>query len=144
MENTKRIGNLTELACATRLYEIGCAVSIPFGNSEKYDLIIDWKDNLYKIQVKHANPHVNEVNEIDYITINCEWQGHNANGYKKHRYQENDIDYFATFYNGECYLIPQKECSSQKILRILPSKNNQKKGVTFLKEQTASEVLMQL
>jgi hypothetical protein len=144
MENTKRIGNLTELACITRLYEIGCSVSIPFGNSEKYDVIIDCKDKLYKIQIKHAQEHINEEGLIDYILIRCEWQGHNINGYKKYRYQANEIDYFATFYDNECYLIPQKECSSIKQLRIIPPKNNQKKGITFLKNQKASEVLAQL
>ena len=34
--NTKQVGNLTELQCATKLYELGCRISIPFGNSEKY------------------------------------------------------------------------------------------------------------
>lgn len=144
MENTKRIGNLTELACLTRLYEIGCAISIPFGNSEKYDAIIDWNNKLYKIQIKHANEHIDEEGKIDYISINCQWQGHNANGYKKHNYQANEIDYFATFYNGECYLIPQNECSSAKQLRITPPKNNQRKGITFLENQKALEVLTQL
>ena len=50
MENTKKIGNLTELQCITKLYELGFAVSIPFGNSEKYDAIIEKNDKLYKVQ----------------------------------------------------------------------------------------------
>lgn len=33
MRNSKEIGNLTELQCITGLYELGCDVSIPFGNS---------------------------------------------------------------------------------------------------------------
>ena len=95
MENTKRIGNLTELACITRLYEIGCSVSIPFGNSEKYDVIIDWKDKLYKIQIKHAQEHINEEGFIDYISIRCEWQGHNTAhffGLKQHRTTDVDLN----------------------------------------------------
>ena len=54
MRNTKEIGNLTELQCITALYELGCDVAIPFGNSQKYDLIMDYKGKLYKVQVKHA------------------------------------------------------------------------------------------
>lgn len=143
MDNTKKIGNLTELQCATRLYELGCAVSIPFGNSEKYDLIIDWKDKLYKIQVKHATQLLKE-DCVYGIKIKCNWIGHNNNGYTTHKYQETDVDFFATFYEGECYLIPQKECSNEKILRILPPKNGQKKGISFLKDYLSQEVLEQL
>ena len=39
--NTKYLGNLTELQCITRFYELGYPVSIPYGDSEKYDMIID-------------------------------------------------------------------------------------------------------
>lgn len=143
--NTKQIGNLVELQCATALYELGCSVSIPFGNSDKYDLIIDWNDKLYKVQCKHSKETLNENNEPSYITFSCQWQSHNmTNGYSKQKYQANEIDYFATFYNGKCYLIPQNECSTQKSLRILPPKNGQTKGVSFLKDYEAKEVLQAL
>lgn len=141
MLNTKQIGNLTELQCATRLYELGCKISIPFGNSEKYDLIIDWQDKLYKVQCKHCTELLDESNNVMGITFKAVWQSHNSTGWKANKYLENEIDYFATFYNGECYLIPQNECSNSKTLRILPTKNNQIKGVSFLKDYKALEVL---
>ena len=72
--NTKQVGNLVELQCATRLYELGCAVSIPFGNSEKYDLIIDVNDKLYKIQCKHSSEYFDELGELEYIKFKCTWQ----------------------------------------------------------------------
>lgn len=143
MENTKKVGNLTELQCATRLYELGCAVSIPFGNSEKYDLIIDWNDRLYKVQVKHANELVKD-GEIYAIKFKTYWTGHNNSGYTVHKYQAEDTDYFATFYNGECYLVPQSECSNEKTLRILLPKNGQRKGISFLNDYKAEEVLKRL
>ena len=143
--NTKQIGNLVELQCATILYELGCSVSIPFGNSNKYDLIIDWNDKLYKIQCKHSKEFLTDKGSPDYISFSCQWQSHNmTNGYSKQKYLANEIDYFATYYNGKCYLIPQNECSTQKILRINPPKNNQTKGVSFLKDYEASEVLQTL
>jgi len=140
MENTKKIGNLTELQCATRLYELGASISIPFGNSEKYDLLMDYNDKIYKIQCKHAT----EYDDGAYIKFKATWLGHNNTGYSRHQYQANEVDYFATFYNGECYLIPQNECSNEKSLRIKPTKNNQKKGVSFLEDYKAEEVLKQL
>lgn len=144
MKNTKKVGNLTELQCATRLYELGCAVSIPFGNSEKYDLIIDWNNKLYKVQVKHANLHLDEDENKDYITFECRWQSHNTQGYKQIQYTAEDTDFFATYFENECYLIPQIECSNVKTLRIKPPKNNQKKGISFLEDYKAMEVLKQL
>ena len=39
--STKYLGNLTELQCITRFYELGYPVSIPYGDSEKYDMIVD-------------------------------------------------------------------------------------------------------
>ena len=141
--NTKEIGNLTELQCITRLYQLGCSVSIPYGNSEKYDLIIDWNNKLYKIQVKHANIKT-ENNQDTHLELNCRWQGHNSKGYTQNKYTANDTDFFATFYNGNCYLIPQSECSNIKTLRIVPPKNGQIKGISFLKNYLAQEVLKQL
>ena len=139
MKNTKQVGNLTELQCATRLYELGCAVSIPFGNSEKYDLIIDVNGKLYKVQCKHSSEYYDTTGELEYIKFKTTWQSHNANSWAQFKYTENEVDFFATFYNGECYLIPQNECSTEKRLRIKPPKNGQTKGVAFLKDYKAKE-----
>ena len=144
MINTIQLGNLTELQCITRLYEIGCAVSIPFGNSEKYDAIIDYNNKLYKVQVKHGNLHKDEQNEDEYISLKCTWEGHSRTGYTKNQYTEEEVDFFATYYQNECYLVPKRECSNQKILRIKPPKNNQIKGVNFLVNYKAEEILKSL
>ena len=66
------------------------------------------------------------------------------NGYTQQKYKPNEVDLFATFYDGECYLIPQSECSNIKCLRIRPPKNGQQKGISFLRDYKASEVLKQL
>lgn len=142
--NTKQIGNLTELQCVTRLYELGCKISIPYGDSEKYDMIIDVSDNLYKVQVKHSKEYKTAEGEVDYIKFKGRWQQKSAKGYKQSLYKSNEVDFFATFYNGECYLIPQKECTYEKILRINSPKNGQLKGVSFLENYKAQEVLKQL
>ena len=144
MENTKKVGNLTELQCIARLYELGFAVSIPFGNSEKYDAIIEKNNKLYKIQIKHANPHQDDLGEIDYIDFKCTWEGHNRTGYTRNIYTKEEVDYFATYYNNECYLIPIGECSQKKVLRIKKPKNNQVKGISFLENYNAKEMAKNL
>lgn len=140
MRNSKEIGNLTELQCITGLYELGCNISIPFGNSQKYDLIMDWNGKLYKIQIKHANEHGDT-----HFSFKTRWQSHNMNGYTQTLYTKNDIDFFATWCQGEVYLIPIEECSgAEKTIRFVPPKNGQVKGINFAKDYVAKEVLKRL
>ena len=142
----KQVGNLTELKCITRFYEMGYSISIPYGDSDKYDFILDIDDSLYKIQCKHAAIHVNEDNEVDYISIDATWRS----GYTRHKkakrntYLNNEIDYFCTHYNGKNYLIPVDDCNTSKILRIIPSKNNQTKGVNFLIDYVDEKICKRL
>lgn len=142
--NTKQIGNLTELKCITYLYELGYSVSIPFGNSDKYDIILDINNKLYKIQVKHCKEIIDEHNNIVAISFKCVWISHNSKGYKRRKYTNNDVDLFATYYNNQCYLIPLSECSNEKILRIKPCKNNQQKGINNIKNYEAERVISRL
>ena len=138
--NSIEIGNLTELQGITALYALGCDVSIPFGNSQKYDLIMDYKDKLYKVQVKHANEH-----EDTHFSFRTRWQGHNTSGYTQTSYTKNDIDLFATFCKGQLYLVPVEECSgAEKTIRFVPPKNGQTKGINFAKDYVAEEVLKRL
>ena len=106
MENTKKLGNLTELQCMTYLYGLGYSISVPFGNADKYDLILDINDKLYKVQIKHSSEYKDELGETEYIKFKCTWQSHNTSGYTRTQYKENEIDFFATFYEGKCYLVP--------------------------------------
>lgn len=132
--DSKQIGNLTELQCITRFYELGYSVSIPYGDSEKYDFIVDINNKLYKMQCKHATPSYTEDGQLDYLTIRTIWQSGYTKGksFERHKYTEDDIDFFVTHWQGKNYIISVKECSTQKILRVLPPKNNQIKGVNFL------------
>lgn len=144
MQNTKKLGNLTELQCITYLYGLGYSISIPFGNADKYDLILDINDKLYKIQVKHSSEYFDINGDVEYIKFKCTWQSHNQTGYSVQKYKENEIDFFATFYKGKCYLIPQNECSLEKRLRIKLPKNGQRKGISFLEDYRAEEVISKL
>ncbi len=143
MENTKYVGNLTELQCITRFYELGYPVSIPYGDSEKYDFILDVKGKLYRLQCKHASLHKDEKGEIDFISIKTVWQtGYTRNNpSKRHQYTSQDCDFFVTFWNGKCYLVPVDECSNEKRLRLKSPKNGQIKGINFLKDFVDEEVL---
>lgn len=142
--NSKEVGNLAELQCITGLYELGCDISLPFGNSQKYDLIMDYKGKLYKVQVKHAKDEYT-LGEITHFSFATRWQSHNTTGYKKTPYTKNDIDFFATYHQGKVYLIPVEECSgATKSIRYTPPKNGQRIGINFAQDYLAEEVLKKL
>lgn len=103
--NTKQIGNLTELQCITALYELGCSISIPFGNSDKYDFIIDYKNKLYKVQCKYAHEIIDNGIVVA-IQFDANWHSHNSEKNIRNKYKNNEVDYFSTYYKGVCYLIP--------------------------------------
>ena len=127
MENTKKVGNLTELQCATRLYELGCAVSIPFGNSEKYDLIIDWNNKLYKVQVKTTKSIKNNIMSFATKTTN-----YTKGKWKSKSYKIDDVDFFFLYCmeNDWCGLyVPKGKINTDITIRLEKPKNNQKKGI---------------
>lgn len=142
--NTKRVGNITELQCITRLYELGHSVSIPFGNADKYDFILDINGKLFKVQCKHANEKRDETGEVAYIQLKTTWQSHNSHGWVRNQYTADDIDFFATFYQGNCYLIPIDECTQTKVLRLKSPKNGQIHGVNFISDYLAEKIIAQL
>jgi len=54
MENKKSTGELSEAIIMAHLLKKGWSVSLPFGNNQRYDMILDNGDKLLKIQCKTA------------------------------------------------------------------------------------------
>lgn len=127
--NSKKKGNLTEMQCMAAIMAHNCGVSIPFGDNSRYDFIADIDGQLLKIQVKTAS-----AKDENSIKFSCRSTYVNCSGVKNIRYSENEIDYFATYWDNQCYLISVNECSVEKILRFSPPKNRQIKGITFAKD----------
>lgn len=127
--NPKQKGNLTELKCLSAFYELGYQCSIPYGENSRYDLIADIDGKLIRVQCKTSR----EVDE-GVIEFPCRSSRSNTHSNLQRRYTANEIDYFCTFWDGKCYLIPVTECSITKILRFVPPKNGQKVGITYAKD----------
>ena len=136
--DSKQIGNITELEVLTYITKMGYQVSIPFGDRERYDQIWDVNGKLLKIQVKTSRPIDNEENGI---IFSCRSNTRVQGKIKHSRYTANEIDYFATFWKGQCYIVPISETSTDKTLRFNPPKNGQRKGISFAKDYTVEEVL---
>lgn len=136
---SKQKGNLTELQCLSAFVEQGCEVSIPYGDNSKYDFIADIDGRLFKIQVKTAS-----LKDENAIKFSCRTTHVNCKGVKNERYSINEVDFFATYWNNQCYLIPISECSVEKTLRFAPSKSGQIKGISFAKDYKLKEQIQKV
>ena len=121
-------GIVTELKCKTYFLELGYTVSTP-ENPVRYDFILDTGDKLLKVQVKTSS-----ARDESSIKFSCRSTHVNCRGVSNVRYKAEDVDYFATYWEGQCYLVPFNECSTEKTLRFSPPKSGQIKGITFAKD----------
>ena len=124
--SSKEKGNLTELQCITEFIKNGITVSIPYGNNARYDFIADMDGQLFKIQVK--TPRKSESDDNKFM-IECETSHVVSKKTVHKKYTSNEVDFFATFYKDNCYLIPFQECSRSKTLRFVAPGNGQTQNI---------------
>lgn len=111
MANSKDQGDETEAAIIQRLIASGYSVSIPFGDNDKYDLIVDSGQQLHKIQCKTA-----WENKENTIRFNTHSQTTQDGEYHENTY-DGEIDSFVVRYPGKgtLYWVPISEATEQKM-----------------------------
>lgn len=109
--NEKQIkGIKCELECALKFIEKGFIVSIPYGNTSRYDLLVDaGKNKYFRIQCKTAHQ-----NENGSYTINTSNQQFTATARKTKYYDENQIDFICSIIENELVVIPVEMISNCK------------------------------
>ena len=138
---SKDVGNITEVSCMLEFMKLGYPVLTPYGDCQRYDFVVEINSKFYRIQSKTANDaYINE----GYIVFRCDNTTTKNGKIVHHSYDENEIDYFSTFYDGKCYLIPVNECSREKRLRFTAPKNGQTRGITFASEYELEKVVANL
>ena len=135
---TNQKGLITEMEVALKLIKMGYQVSQPLNADSKYDFIVDVNNQLIRIQVKTAHLSPNTKNAIEFKCRSV--TGHNTT--KTTLYSNKEVDYFATYWNNEIYLVPVNECSAAKTLRL--SKENYRSNSSYAEDYIASEVLKTL
>ncbi len=133
---TNQKGLITEMKVMLFLVEQGYDVSQPLNADSKYDCILDIGGKLYRIQVKTA--HTSSTTK-DAIEIKCRSTTTTQNHRKQSGYTSNDIEFFATVWENDVYLIPVGECSSSKTLHLTDSVR--RSNWSYLKDYKATEVL---
>ena len=106
-------GQIIELKVQEELLRYGFDISVPTYNASKYDLIADTGRELLKIQVKKSIS-----NSFSSFTFSCTTQNVRSSTGTKHKYTNDEIDYFATVWKDKVYLIPVDETSQSKSIQF--------------------------
>lgn len=129
-------GSISELQCILAFTELGYQVSLPFGGQARYDFIADINGKLIRVQVKSAK----KISDESFM-IECR-NSHYLHGHHTHtKYGEDEIDYFATFNKGKCYLIAISNCGSTKTFRYALPSNGIKSTINLAKDYELEEVI---
>lgn len=111
MRNSKAVGDETEARALSELVACGYSVSIPFGDNDKYDLIVDDETELYRIQCKTA-----WSNKAETLRFNTHSQTTRDGVYHEDTYQDS-IDAFLVYYpeSEQFYWIDTTDATDQKM-----------------------------
>ena len=136
---TKRLGNLGELKALAKFAEYSIPVYIPYGDTERIDLIADFNGKLNKIQVKSTDKSANGVFEFCLRTTTK-----NTQISQSKYYTSDQVDYFV-FYtkeNDEVYIVSYEDCATTSVkLRLVPPANGQKTGIKMAADYTLDKFL---
>jgi len=100
--NSDRIGSITEAKIIHELLSLDYSVSIPFSGKERYDLLVDTKKQIYKVQCKTAT-----LRNEGVICFNTSSRNKKDGEYFNRNYKDGEIDAFVAYsdYLDECYWI---------------------------------------
>ena len=134
------IGEITEQQVALEFLKLGILISKPLVQSSKYDFVADINNKLYKIQVKTGT-----FKEDSYLEFATSTSHTNTKGTLNLSYSAEDVDFFATIYNNQCYLIPYELCGKRaQRIRFVPTKNGQTKGILFAENFKLEDIIKTL
>lgn len=134
------IGEITEQQVALEFLKQGILISKPLVQSSRYDFIADINNHLYKIQVKTGT-----YKEDAYLEFATSTSHTNTRGTLNISYDANDVDFFATMYKNQCYLIPFEKCGKRaQRIRFVPTKNGQTQGILFAKDFKLEDIIKTL
>jgi PD-(D/E)XK endonuclease len=123
MKNTSKVGNLTVAKLLVALAEKGKTVLTPFGEGERYDLMIDEGEKVLRVQCKTGKLTKGCIvfNNYSQTAAGTKKYGTSVDAYGVHCPQ-----------NGKMYLVPASDCLGYKTrLRVEPTKNGRKKNIRY-------------
>jgi len=128
MDHPKDVGDRTTLAVMLGLREAGYAISVPFGENTRYDLIIDDGARLERVQCKTGR-----LREGAVVLNTASSYAHLPSPRELRRTYDGEIDHFGVYCpeTRGVYLIPIDDvtCTKAARLRVEPARNSQQKRI---------------
>lgn len=138
--NQKQIyGITTELLVAQKFIELGFIVSIPYGNTSRYDMIVDTDKARYRIQVKHAS-----LNDNGSYTIQTCNSISTMSRHERKYYTKEDVDFIVSIIENQLVVIPVEliEKSASKIFRTTLPTHGTKSTCNLISDYTVDKYLL--
>jgi PD-(D/E)XK endonuclease len=130
VSHPKEVGDRTVLAVMLALQGAGYAISAPFGENTRYDLVIDDGLRLARVQCKTGRLRRGAVR-----FSTCSSYGHHRRPPLPRRSYKGEVDFFAVHCveTGHVYLVPLEEVFTQVegALRIDAPRNGQRRRVRY-------------
>jgi hypothetical protein len=132
--NHKAIGEMSEAYIIAKLIEVGYNVLVPYGDSIRYDLVIEDEDgNFWRVQCKTG--WLDKTRSVIKFATASSYNYTMKNKVWKH--YRGQCDYFAVYCSETrgVYLLSVEEVGlTQAMLRLVPTANNQEQGVRWAKD----------
>jgi hypothetical protein len=129
---TNQKGAIAETAIACAATKLGFGVLWPLAEGERYDLVLDLRPRLVRVQCKWA------VRRGDVVEVRTGTSRRGPEGFIRTTYAPGEIDAVAGYCESldRCYLLPIEIAAGRATfyLRLAPSKNNQRLGVNWASE----------
>ena len=127
-----RKGVIAEMAIAAEAVKLDLGVLKPLGEGERYDLVLDLRPRLLRVQCKWAQK------KGDVVSIHTGTCRRVRGGYKRTTYSADEVDALAAYCAAleRCYLLPISVIAGQNLihLRLAPARNNQRALVNWAHE----------
>jgi hypothetical protein len=131
----KVVGDQTEAMVIARLIQAGKVVLLPFGENQRYDLVLDEGDHFVRVQCKTGRL---RGGTIRFPTCSRTYHHPNNRGTKHYSHNYRDqADLFGVYCRetDRVYLVPVADVPpNEAFLRVEPCRNNQSVGVRWARD----------
>lgn len=134
LTHSKQKGNIGEAKCLAALVSLGNPVLLPFGDNERYDLVVESKTGeLLKAQIKYSSQ-ISPNGSLDFALVSS--KNHTTNKIKD-SYEE-EIDIFLLYHSvvDQIFVLNKEQFKGKKSInfRLTEAKNGQTKGINFAQD----------
>lgn len=133
--HTKAIGDASAAMVLARLVQAGKEILVPFGENQRYDLVIDEGDKFTRVQCKTGRI---RNGAIFFPTCSVTYHHPSNHGIRAYRHHyQGDAELFGVYCpdNDSVYLVPVSEVGKVGAsLRVEPSRNGQAERIRWAKD----------